>query len=146
MHQWLYRTQGCNQYRNGEQQMNKDLQQKWADALRSGDYAQTTGTLKHKYSDSNESYCCLGVLACITGYEFELAPNSICTYRVVGEVTRDITQDNMLVNTIGFPSSRMLAKWELNKALAERLAALNDTDNTFEDIADIVEDLDNYEI
>lgn len=42
-----------------------DLKQKWLEALRSGDYQQTKGTLK-----SSEGYCCLGVfLSAVVGEE-----------------------------------------------------------------------------
>lgn len=37
--------------------MNPDVKVKWIAALRSGDYAQTHGTLRDK-----DGYCCLGVL------------------------------------------------------------------------------------
>src|SRR5258708_27314920 len=37
--------------------MNAEVKKKWVDALKSGEYQQTTGTLK-----DNNSYCCLGVL------------------------------------------------------------------------------------
>lgn len=38
--------------------MNTDIAQRWADALRSGDYAQGRGVLR----GSDDTYCCLGVL------------------------------------------------------------------------------------
>lgn len=50
--------------------MDKELKTKWVAALRSGNYEQTTGTLKVEH-DGGEgyplSYCCLGVLLCVTG-------------------------------------------------------------------------------
>lgn len=43
----------------------KDVKKKWVEALRSGDYRQTVGTM---YNPSVDGYCCLGVLEhCITG-------------------------------------------------------------------------------
>lgn len=39
---------------------------RWADALRSGDYEQTSGCL---YSTEEDAYCCLGVAAKIVGGE-----------------------------------------------------------------------------
>lgn len=42
-----------------------DMKQKWLEALRSGQYSQTKGTLK-----SSEGYCCLGVfLSAVVGEE-----------------------------------------------------------------------------
>lgn len=40
--------------------MDKELKQKWIDALRSGKYEQGTGSL-----EDNGKYCCLGVLAVV---------------------------------------------------------------------------------
>jgi hypothetical protein len=45
--------------------MNPEIKKLWTDALRSGEYEQTTGTL-HKINqvdgEEKHSYCCLGVL------------------------------------------------------------------------------------
>lgn len=50
--------------------MNNELKTKWVEALRSGDYAQTKGTLK--YQDvTSVSYCCLGVLCDVAGIPIE---------------------------------------------------------------------------
>jgi hypothetical protein len=38
-------------------EMNPEIRARWVAALRSGDYAQTTGKLRN-----NEGFCCLGVL------------------------------------------------------------------------------------
>ncbi len=37
--------------------MNKEIKKEWVAALRSGDYKQGRGSLRH-----NDAYCCLGVL------------------------------------------------------------------------------------
>lgn len=42
--------------------MREDIQ-KWVEALESGDYKQTKGTLKRKRKDGKVGYCCLGVYA-----------------------------------------------------------------------------------
>lgn len=42
--------------------MNPVAKEKWVTALRSGDYKQTTGKLKHESKEDGFSYCCLGVL------------------------------------------------------------------------------------
>jgi hypothetical protein len=44
--------------------MNPELKAKWVEALRSGTYLQAIGTLKDEFGGG---YCCLGVLADITG-------------------------------------------------------------------------------
>lgn len=43
--------------------MNSSLKAKWVAALRSSDYAQTTGILR----DEGNGYCCLGVLCEVSG-------------------------------------------------------------------------------
>ena len=43
--------------------MNKELKQKWIDALRSGKYTQGRGVLRSR----TNSFCCLGVLLDISG-------------------------------------------------------------------------------
>jgi hypothetical protein len=47
--------------------MNAELKQKWIAALRSGDYEQARFDLVDRDRDGAVSYCCLGVLLCITG-------------------------------------------------------------------------------
>lgn len=45
--------------------MNKEIKEKWVAALRSGEYKQGTGCLH----DTNDSYCCLGVLCDLASKE-----------------------------------------------------------------------------
>jgi hypothetical protein len=45
--------------------MDADLKRGWVKALRSGGYTQGRGRLK-----SGNTYCCLGVLACVMGREW----------------------------------------------------------------------------
>jgi hypothetical protein len=48
--------------------MPKDLLKKWLDALRGGEYKQSTHVLERTLEDGSKAYCCLGVLQhCITG-------------------------------------------------------------------------------
>lgn len=134
--------------------MTPELQQRWASALRSGNYTQTTGTMKRIHSDNSSSYCCLGVLCEITGYTFEPKFEYLTTLRVAGE--RHYHNNPNYPNypnypssdsdVTGFPSDKMLTGWEFNKTAADKLASLNDSGATFEEIAKIVEDLDSYEI
>jgi hypothetical protein len=42
--------------------MKPHIKKKWVSALRSGDFTQTTGTLRDVDAEGNKSYCCLGVL------------------------------------------------------------------------------------
>lgn len=42
--------------------MNRDIAQRWVDALRSGDYEQGKERLARKGADGKTKFCCLGVL------------------------------------------------------------------------------------
>lgn len=42
--------------------VNRIVAQKWVDALRSGEFQQTTGKLGAVAADGSRAYCCLGVL------------------------------------------------------------------------------------
>ncbi len=46
--------------------MKKDIAMKWVEALRSGEYKQGKEML---YNEEMDTYCCLGVLQKINGYE-----------------------------------------------------------------------------
>ena len=49
--------------------MTPELKQKWVDALRSGKYRQGREYL-HRKRDSEDTYCCLGVLHDVSGGEW----------------------------------------------------------------------------
>lgn len=49
--------------------MKKSVKKKWLKALRSGEYSQTSGTLRRKSNDGVTSFCCLGVLCNIHAQE-----------------------------------------------------------------------------
>src|SRR5689334_15838538 len=42
--------------------MNTRIKKLWLKALRSGEYKQTTGTLRRRSTEGEYTYCCLGVL------------------------------------------------------------------------------------
>lgn len=50
--------------------MDQELKTKWVEALRSGEFRQTSGKLHDQETDS---YCCLGVLCKVAGAEFGTA-------------------------------------------------------------------------
>ena len=56
----------------------------WLNALRSGDYTQTTGTLRHKRVNSSDhrptGFCCLGVLVDVLGAEWTNVPDEAGDY------------------------------------------------------------------
>lgn len=61
--------------------MNRELRDKWTAALRSGEYAQATGTL---YREIAPAYCCLGVLCVVAG----LPREDIEGYSTLGKIDR----------------------------------------------------------
>jgi hypothetical protein len=114
---------------------------KWVEALRSGDYSQTTGQL-HVTVDSEDRYCCLGVA---------------CKLAVEGGVmvsTDQHTQDGVITHTYDQNASLLptsVIKWLGLKEcdgtylkddgdFSSTLAEDNDEhDFTFEQIADVIE-------
>ena len=111
--------------------MNPEVKAKWTEALRSGDYEQGMGALKHK------GYCCLGVLGDL--YK-QSHPNV--------EWTPD--EDRGHVLTIdGQPSSNcflpvVVCVWaELDQHAdvgGRSLASRNDSGSSFEQIADLIDE------
>ena len=60
--------------------MDKELKKKWVDALRSGDYKQGRGHLR----SARDAYCCLGVLAEISGMPNEVGDDGYYKYGTNG--------------------------------------------------------------
>lgn len=62
------------------------LQQKWLEALESGEYRQTTGRLHRKssYSEPHEGFCCLGVAKLVCNLEETSETQLFATYHVLG--------------------------------------------------------------
>ena len=103
--------------------MKKDIKQAWLNALRSGDYEQTTGYLEDK-----GEYCCLGVLCDITD-EVEKG-----NYREFTSVNKKNAMTTCLdADTLEF--------FGLEENEAHHLMKMNDDElNNFEEIADWIED------
>ena len=93
--------------------MNAEIKQKWVEALRSGKYQQG-----HYALQTGEAYCCLGVLCVVTGTKiFE------------GNSTRpdDCSYDGILAHGV-------------NNNECARLWAMNDSNRSFAEIADYIEE------
>jgi hypothetical protein len=113
--------------------MKKTVMKKWVSALRSGKYKQGTGRLR----DSDDQFCCLGVLCdlhrretgrgrwrkgtyfCADGCNFAEAPDAVVAWAGLNG------RDPILPETFENQS----------------LAALNDAHMPFADIADHIEDV-----
>lgn len=95
---------------------NREVKRAWVNALRSGEYEQTTESLRNM----DRGYCCLGVLC-------DLGDRSLwddCGFY--------LGQDD-------FPPDRILTWAGLTLNAATFLADMNDKGSTFEDIAGWIE-------
>ena len=109
--------------------MPEKIKHKWLEAMRSGEYEQTTGSLYKADcdGDGNPGFCCLGVLQhCLTG---------------------GVEWDDSYNNALGVPTNRWLNAWNIthnhwsvfvNNKLTD-LTELNDDKLSFKQIANIIE-------
>jgi len=104
--------------------MEKTLKAKWLKALRSGRYKQAQGCLK-----DNDKFCCLGVLADVQG----------CAWKKddYGRSMPIIDGKGANTNGCGFLEPRFAGG--IRRATQEKLADMNDCNNSFEAIADYIE-------
>lgn len=89
--------------------ITKSQKKKWVEALRSGEYEQYTGELKHKYASGGTAFCCLGVLQDLIG----------CRKKSNGD--------------------ELLPKRVLPLDIQDRLASMNDNGRSFAQIATAIE-------
>lgn len=91
--------------------MKKQLRDDWVNALRSGEYKQTTNTLRRFDEDGNPSYCCLGVLSVLCDAPYAQISDNFLTHvnLVVGHaVDGDCLLANMNDEGKSFP---FIADW-----------------------------------
>jgi len=101
--------------------MTPELKDRWLDALKSGEYEQTTGSLMTEHDDfQGESYCCLGVLLDIEG----------CL---------NVYGDNDLYHSKGMPTEKFLNQVGLDSDYAELLSISNDAHNDFDYVIKMIE-------
>jgi hypothetical protein len=119
------------------QQMNQQVKEKWLSALRSGAYAQG----EHYLRRGDGSFCCLGVLCDLyakehpVGWRINDDPNDKSSYIFGDDSTvflplevvqwAELTAHDPIVYVNGGE---------------RRLSLLNDIGNTFNDIADLIEE------
>lgn len=94
---------------------------KWLVALKSGQYKQTTGTLK-----DSDGYCCLGV-AC-----------EISNLGKWDQEGRYIIGDNLIVGRI-MSDDPVGSKISISELMIQRCVAMNDSGRTFDYIANEIE-------
>src|SRR5687767_12329689 len=106
--------------------MNPGVKAKWLEALRSGKYKQARLRMRHPNGAGTEDgFCCLGVLCEV------LRPN---------EWTRSESGSWMHHGNMEYPSGQILREAGLEFNQAKRFAGMNDNRDTFEEIADHIED------
>lgn len=116
--------------------MNKELKSKWVAELRSGNYKQGIGSLCDSshgdFGDGTTTYCCLGVLGVVCGVKPE---------RMFHDSTLDDIQRSDLLGPWDDGESMYFdaAQPETQTTLQRKLAAMNDNECTFAEIADWIE-------
>jgi len=103
-------------------------QQKWVEALRSGDFKQTQGVLKDE-----RGHCCLGVACEIFKDELKITEEEHLRDGIIFNKTSKVLP-SVLRNHLGLRHNNGSA---LNSKFS--LAKMNDAGSTFHEIADVIE-------
>jgi hypothetical protein len=111
--------------------VNSKVKQKWIEALRSGEYSQTSTVLFDA-----KGHCCLGVLVDLylreDGYDIaELLPN---------EDYSNVISDHSNDGTSVMPSAEVCLWAGIDESTATELSTMNDSGSSFEDIAKHIEE------
>lgn len=105
--------------------MKAELKQKWVEVLRSGNYKQTNGWLR-----DDAGYCCLGVLCDIVDSE---GWGEIDSIGVIPYIYNVFEADELLPD-------EMIEEINLDRNVMCTLAGMNDNGDSFEQIADYIEE------
>ena len=116
--------------------MNPEIKTQWVTALRSGDYQQGHGILRSSLTEGSvPKFCCLGVL-CEIAVKANVIPEAQYDGFYYTYGTRDDKRSAYLPAVVmewaGLDNENPICG-------TDRLANLNDNDNTFEQIADAIE-------
>jgi len=107
--------------------MNKEIQARWFEALLSGDYPQTRGTLHriHASPINDAGFCCLGVLC-----ELAVADGKLERFGAnYGFSSNDMHS--------GFPPDIIIDDYAcLPRNITRKVAAMNDDNATFAEIVE----------
>lgn len=115
--------------------MLKKIRDAWLDALRSGEYAQTAGTLQ---GDGNQ-YCCLGVL-CRVMEKLEMYEPT--TDGEEKSLLGGLLRDQLVVRELMWRQDALMGKEGLEEPWIEaKLAEMNDAGCSFERIAEYIENV-----
>lgn len=111
--------------------LNADVMRLWVDALRSGEYEQTTGVLTRVDDNGERSHCCLGVLtelAIENGVDIPTKVEDGCV--IYGEDWFGMTPTEV----------QEWASFHSTLPNGMHLPTLNDQGATFAEIADLIEE------
>lgn len=111
--------------------MHKHIADKWVQALRSGDYKQTTGHLR-----TDEGFCCLGVLCDLHRQESEGAWRTDEHGQMLYKLPSGDWNHAMLPKPVREWAGLRSINPEIN---SEPLSGLNDGGWTFGDIAEVID-------
>lgn len=98
--------------------MNKELKNKWISALRGGAYEQGKSRLRSYDNKGKVTYCCLGVLCCVSGQYLPESP---------------------VFEAVSLFSGRALHLLDGDSNANIMLGIMNDRGTSFVDIADYIE-------
>jgi hypothetical protein len=121
--------------------MKKEIADKWVAALRSGKYQQGTGAL-----NSNNRFCCLGVLCDISGVGAWSADFNGTFYIIPDdqfEDSSDIYLPHGVMEWAEMDDAEGYVGFDTSPG-PSHLTGMNDSGMTFEEIADVIEN--NHEI
>ena len=116
-----------------------ELAERWAEALRSGDYKQGTGTLRQKHPNGDQ-WCCLGVLVeelrTLGAYDAQWKELG-SSYYSIHDADSSLPEEVQALLGVD-PEGTYERAWFVH---------LNDTERlTFDEIADVIEDMDPREL
>lgn len=107
--------------------MDKEIRDKWCQALRSGKYSQATG-----YLCDGTSFCCLGVLCEVN--------NEKRTLSDIRDLDKDIPLYSYYIKNTECEYDIPEGYCDLNQETIEKLVELNDDEEcSFDEIADYIE-------
>lgn len=110
--------------------MKTEIAKKWIAALRSGEYRQAKGRLR-----DGSSFCCLGVLCNVHAQEFpDIAKRQRQTNAYIG--AEKVPPEEVMEWSGLNERNPVVRFWEMERSLAE----LNDEGESFETIADLIEE------
>lgn len=110
--------------------MKPEIKQKWSEALRSGDYKQG----KHCLKNTDNEYCCLGVLAEITKDELGSTWTEDADEEGMYHITYGATEQSDILPPL------LSADLGLSMVDQGQFAEMNDSGVTFLKIADYIEE------